>query len=218
MRHTDRVFPLVGRKADRFKGKLSGWKKRKKSRQTRWTLCKFVGDLQQSLPESLRVRWKPQTQSLRLKIRLIGSVFVSYLVILRWWPTRQTREQHTLKVLNRAKESTEMAWFYKRCQKEGEPIHNLGTKLRGLPRWCYSKELACQCRRHGFSPWVRKIPWRREWQPNPIFLPREFHGQRSLSQRVRQGERLTLSPNWEWIAKALNLKTMEFKPGADFLC
>ena len=28
---------------------------------------------------------------------------------------------------------------------------------------------------------VRKIPWRREWQPTPVFLPREFHGQRSLA-------------------------------------
>ena len=29
-------------------------------------------------------------------------------------------------------------------------------------------------------PWVKKIPWRRGWQPTPIFLPGEFHGQRSL--------------------------------------
>ena len=29
------------------------------------------------------------------------------------------------------------------------------------------------------EPWVRKIPWRREWQPTPVFLPGEFHGQRS---------------------------------------
>ena len=32
-----------------------------------------------------------------------------------------------------------------------------------------------------FSPWVGKIPWRRKWQPTPMFLPREFHGQRSLA-------------------------------------
>ena len=38
-----------------------------------------------------------------------------------------------------------------------------------------------QCRRLGFDPWVKKIPWRREWQPTPIFLPGEFHGQRSLA-------------------------------------
>ena len=32
----------------------------------------------------------------------------------------------------------------------------------------------------GFCPWVRKIPWRREWLPTPAFLPGEFHGQRRL--------------------------------------
>ena len=32
-----------------------------------------------------------------------------------------------------------------------------------------------------FSPWVRNICWRREWQPTPVFLPGEFHGQRSLA-------------------------------------
>ena len=37
-----------------------------------------------------------------------------------------------------------------------------------------------QCRRPGFSPWLRKILWRMAWQPTPVFLPGEFHGQRSL--------------------------------------
>ena len=32
----------------------------------------------------------------------------------------------------------------------------------------------------GFDLWVGKIPWRREWQPIPVFLPGEFHGWRSL--------------------------------------
>ena len=32
-----------------------------------------------------------------------------------------------------------------------------------------------------FNPWVRKIPWRRKWQPSPIFLPGKSHGQRSLA-------------------------------------
>jgi len=51
--------------------------------------------------------------------------------------------------------------------------------------WCYTvfpggangKEPACQGRRHKrcrFDPWVRKIPWRRAWQPTPVFLPGEF--------------------------------------------
>ena len=40
-------------------------------------------------------------------------------------------------------------------------------------------ECAYQCRRHrsrGFNLWIRKIPWRRERQPTPVFLPGEFHG------------------------------------------
>ena len=32
----------------------------------------------------------------------------------------------------------------------------------------------------GFEPWVRNIPWRRAWQPTPVSLPEEFHGQSSL--------------------------------------
>ena len=35
-------------------------------------------------------------------------------------------------------------------------------------------------KRHWFNPWVRKTPWRRAWQPTPLFLPGEFHGQKSL--------------------------------------
>jgi len=30
-------------------------------------------------------------------------------------------------------------------------------------------------------PWVRKIPWRRKWQPTPVFLPAKSHGERSLA-------------------------------------
>jgi len=35
-------------------------------------------------------------------------------------------------------------------------------------------------KRCGFCPWVSKIPWRRAWQPTPVFLPGESHGERSL--------------------------------------
>ena len=34
--------------------------------------------------------------------------------------------------------------------------------------------------RPGFNPWLRKIPWRRQWPPSPVLLPRKFHGWRSL--------------------------------------
>ena len=38
-----------------------------------------------------------------------------------------------------------------------------------------------QCRRPEFNPWVRQIPWKRKWQPTPVFLPGKSHGQRSLA-------------------------------------
>ena len=88
--------------------------------------------------------------------------------------------------------------------------HNLVTKPPPLPHeWCCCKwdfaskvtlvvkKTVCQCRRRQrcrFSPWVRKVPWRRKWQPTSEFLPGEFHGQGSLancspleSQKVGRG-------------------------------
>ena len=44
-----------------------------------------------------------------------------------------------------------------------------------------TKKFACQYGTSRFHPWVRKIPWRREWQPTPVFLPGECHGQRNLA-------------------------------------
>ena len=55
--------------------------------------------------------------------------------------------------------------------------------LTRLPRWLSGKESACQCRRcrrWGFDPWTGKIPWRRKWQPSPVFCPEKSHGQTSL--------------------------------------
>ena len=47
-----------------------------------------------------------------------------------------------------------------------------------------NKKICLQCERPRFDPWVGKIPWRREWLPTWIFLPGEFHGQRSLAGYV----------------------------------
>ena len=55
--------------------------------------------------------------------------------------------------------------------------------LWGFTGGASGKEVACQfrrCKRHGYNPWVRKVPWRRAWQPTPVVLPRESHGLRSL--------------------------------------
>ena len=43
-----------------------------------------------------------------------------------------------------------------------------------------SKSVCLQCGRPGFDPWVRKIPWRKKWQPTPVFLPGKSYVWRSL--------------------------------------
>ena len=37
--------------------------------------------------------------------------------------------------------------------------------------WFFGEESTCQCKRCRYNPWVGKIPWRRKWQPTPVFLP-----------------------------------------------
>ena len=58
----------------------------------------------------------------------------------------------------------------------------VGTVRAGPPWWLSGKEPTYQCRRLGFDPWVGKIPWRKKWQPTPVFLPGKSHGQRSLAR------------------------------------
>ena len=53
-------------------------------------------------------------------------------------------------------------------------------RASGFPDGSADKESACQYRRskrHGFHSWVGKIPWRRKWQPTPVFLHEKSHGQ-----------------------------------------
>ena len=47
----------------------------------------------------------------------------------------------------------------------------LADALQDFPGGASGKELVCQC--DGFDPWVGKIPWRKVWQPTPVFLPRK---------------------------------------------
>ena len=63
----------------------------------------------------------------------------------------------------------------------------------GFPGGASGKEPTSQCRRHkilGFDPRVRKIPWRRAWQPTLVFLLEESHGQRSLAGYPPEGQRV----------------------------
>ena len=76
----------------------------------------------------------------------------------------------------------EAGWGDREPAPRAEP--QSGPALELTPMRCGGKESACQCRRRkrpgGFNPWVGTISWRRKWQPAPVFLPGESHGQRSL--------------------------------------
>ena len=64
-------------------------------------------------------------------------------------------------------------------QMDSLPTELLGIWASLLPQTV--KDPPCRCRRHRLDPRVGKIPWRRKWQPTPVFLPEESHGQRSLA-------------------------------------
>ena len=57
-------------------------------------------------------------------------------------------------------------------QKIFSPIHK--------SHWCFPLWASLQCGRPGLDPWGGKIPWRRAWQPTPVFLPGESPGKRNL--------------------------------------
>ena len=63
---------------------------------------------------------------------------------------------------------------------EGRPVCLPALVLR----W---QRTCLQCRRPGFDPWDGTIPWRRAWQPTPVFLPGESQGQRSLADCSPRG-------------------------------
>ena len=89
----------------------------------------------------------------------------------------------------------------------GIPRLYLGPQTLGPRLWSTSwlprgKESTCQCRRCkrcGFNPWVEKIPWRRKWQPTPVFLPGEFHGQRSLTGYSPWGRKESDTTKRSWL-------------------
>ena len=51
-------------------------------------------------------------------------------------------------------------------------------------------------KRHRFNPWVGNIPWRRKWQPTPVFLLGKFHGQRSLASCSPWGRKESDTTEW----------------------
>ena len=66
------------------------------------------------------------------------------------------------------------------------------------------------CRRHGFDPWGRTIPWRRTWQPTPVFLPGKAHGERSLTGCSRVGHNLAIKQQNETIYNPHKVYSLKF--------
>ena len=109
-------------------------------------------------------------------------------------------EEEVKSILMRVKEESEKAGLTLSIQKlknvalgfitswqiEGEKVEAvtdfifLGSKItRGFPGGSDGKSVCLQCGRPGFNPWIRKISWRRKWQPIPVLLPGKFHGWRA---------------------------------------
>ena len=59
-------------------------------------------------------------------------------------------------------------------------LFNVHTIRIGLPWWLKWQSVCLQCGRPGVNPWVRKILWRKQWQPIPVLFLGKSHGRRSL--------------------------------------
>ena len=70
-----------------------------------------------------------------------------------------------------------------------------------------SKSICLQCRRPGFDPWVRKIPWKRKWQPTPVLLPGKSHGRMSLVSCSPWGHKELDTTEWLHFHKAIKNKS-----------
>jgi hypothetical protein len=131
------------------------------------------------------------------------------------WPSYNTihlavcTAHQGLKIKSETKESLPHQLQYKqnRVPVWREPFcfslsYYLPSYYIGFPGGTSGKESSCQCgrcKKRRFDPWVGKMPWRRKWQLNLIFLPGKFHGRRSLAgyhpwSRKRVGYDLAYTP------------------------
>ena len=92
--------------------------------------------------------------------------------------------------------STGKRWYFL-CMaiqniQSGDSFRGGWCRTQGFPGGTSDKESACQCRRLWTcecDPWVGRIPWRKKWQPTPVFLLRNSHGQKSLTGYSPWGRR-----------------------------
>ena len=92
------------------------------------------------------------------------------------------------------------------------------VRQMGFPGGASDKEPACQCRRCKrcrFDPWIRKISWRRAWQPPLVFLPGEPHGPRGLVGYIPWDHRESDATRWP---THTHTHTHEFTTVSNHLC
>ena len=98
--------------------------------------------------------------------------------------------------------AVEICGFFNSHQVLPENFHSvtkttpLGLQWLAFPSSSDGKAIACHCKRAGFNLWVGKIPWRRKWQSTVVFLPGEFHGQRSLAGHSSQSRKESDMTEW----------------------
>ena len=136
----------------------------------------------------LGVQFLGDMVSLRITCNILLKIFdvqnnCIQLIYTTWWIWRQVSFQEGFPGSSAGQESA--------CNAEDPSlIPGLGSSPgEGIGYWLqYSwasllaqmvKNLSAM-QETGFDPWVGTIPWRRAWQPTPVFLPGESHGQRSL--------------------------------------
>ena len=99
---------------------------------------------------------------------------------ITWHGQRVGRKITTLYTLNLHNITCQLP-----LNKKGETV----ITVQKLPQWPFQvlalvvkipPANAGDIREHGLDTWIRKIPWRREWEPTPVFLPGESHGERNL--------------------------------------
>ena len=95
------------------------------------------------------------------------------------------------------------------CEMLGWKKHKLESRLKREISITSDMQITSpswQCRRLGFDPWVKKIPWRREWLPTPVFLLGELNEQKSLvgyslwdlkESDMTEGRTLEFFPFWQ---------------------
>ena len=103
----------------------------------------------------------------------------SLLLQGNWESSLLTLLQIRLSSFSNFRLKSQIFWGKCECISWSSPENQ--EKKGGLPWWLSGIEFTCQCRRCRFDPWVKNIPWRRKWQPTPVFLPGKSHGHRSLA-------------------------------------